>query len=311
MLKVLPFSAALGALVALFGPGAEAADERPVERVAGADAQERSSERTYPQPVPILDPEGAVAEPELAFPTIETWQAPLRRCGRRGRRRFCDGPRKVPAPYGEAAARAERLGLEGRASWDRLMGGPAPEEVLAEVPGEASGTLLWPVPEGFMGRGFGHVREGRLRHRLHRGVDIPAPLGSLVRAAHTGLVIFADNSVSGYGNLVVILHPDDTRTLYAHLSRAAVFAGQTVERGQVIGEIGRTGLTRAPHLHFEYRKRAVARNPRRRFVERPTFEEEKALMNAALRRRRAEEARLAELREAREARERRQRRRAR
>ena len=178
-------------------------------------------------------------------------------------------------------------------------------DVLAEVPGDPSDDLLWPVPDGFMGRGFGHNRRRQLRHRLHRGVDIPAPVGSLVRAAQGGLVIHADNSVSGYGNLVVVLHPGDRRTVYAHLKRSAVFAGQVVERGQVLGEVGRTGLTYAPHLHFEYRVRARARNPRRRFVERPSFDEEKAMMADAARRRREGRARLAELREARERRRRR------
>ncbi len=297
MAKLLPISTLLGTVWALLMPAPDTTGEAP----APVAVEEVTAEERAPaMPVEIIDPN---ALPELVFPAIADWQTPLRRCGRRGRRRFCDGPRKVPAPYGEAAERAERLGLEGRDGWYAIMGGPAPHEVLAEVPGDASDTLLWPVPDGFMGRGFGHTRRGRLRHRLHRGVDIPAPVGSLVRAANDGLVVHADNSVEGYGNLVAILHPNDTRTLYAHLKRSAVFAGQTVERGQVIGEVGRTGLTYAPHLHFEFLVRARPRNPRRRFVERPSFEEEKQMMREASRRRREGQARLAELRAEREARE--------
>lgn len=288
--SLLPISTLLWALLT---PGTDVPAAVPsVEPEPAAVSQ--------PAPTPrVIQPE----EPALAFPAIAAWQAPLRRCGRRGRRRFCDGPRQVPAPHGEAAERAERLGLEGRHGWYEAMGGPASEALLAAAEGEARDTLLWPVPDGFMGRGFGHNRRRQLRHRLHRGVDIPAPVGSLVRAANDGLVVYADNSVSGYGNMVAVLHPDDTRTVYAHLKRSAVFAGQTVERGEVIGEVGRTGLTYAPHLHFEFRVRARPRNPRHRFVERPSFEEEKRMMREASRRRQEGQARLAELRAAREARE--------
>lgn len=294
--KLLPISTLVSTLWALLMPTPEGAEKAATTPVV----VEPELEEAPAMPVEIVDPD---ALPELSFPAIADWQRPLRRCSRRGRRRFCDGPRKVPAPHGEAAERAERLGLEGRDGWFAVMGGPAPEALMAEVPGEPEDTLLWPVPDGFMGRGFGHTRRGRLRHRLHRGVDIPAPVGSLVRAANDGIVVYADNSVTGYGNMVAILHPDDTRTGYAHLKRSAVFAGQTVERGQVIGEVGRTGLTYAPHLHFEYRVRARARNPRRRFAERPTFEQERAMMREASRRRREGQARLAELRAEREARE--------
>ncbi|MAQ17263.1 MAG: hypothetical protein CMN30_21015 [Sandaracinus sp.] len=279
---------------ALFWPSGSPVGETAFRGVAAASVP------VAPEP----EEEAETTEPN-GFPAIAAWQRPLRRCGRRGRRRFCDGPRQVPEPHGDAAERARRLGLEGKDGWNRVMGGAAPADVLAEVPGDPSDDLLWPVPDGFMGRGFGHNRRRQLRHRLHRGVDIPAPVGSLVRAAQGGLVIHADNSVSGYGNLVVVLHPGDRRTVYAHLKRSAVFAGQVVERGQVLGEVGRTGLTYAPHLHFEYRVRARARNPRRRFVERPSFDEEKAMMADAARRRREGRARLAELREARERRRRR------
>lgn len=305
MSKLLPISTLVSTLWALLMPSLEGA-EKAAPAVAPAEVAEAELAPRDGDEAAAEGDEGPaepIAEAELSFPTIDEWQRPLRRCSRRGRRRFCDGPRQVPAPYGEAAERAERLGLEGRDGWFAVMGGPASDELLAETPGDSGDTLLWPVPEGFMGRGFGHTRGGRLRHRLHRGVDIPAPVGSLVRAANGGFVVYADNSVTGYGNMVAVLHPDDTRTVYAHLERSAVFAGQVVERGQVLGEVGRTGLTYAPHLHFEYRVRARARNPRRRFVDRPSHEEERAMMREAAERRRAGQERLAELREARKARE--------
>ncbi|MFT5354068.1 MAG: murein DD-endopeptidase MepM/ murein hydrolase activator NlpD [Polyangiales bacterium] len=237
----------------------------------------------------------------LVAPSIEEWLPDARRCHRRGRY-FCDGPRHVPAPHGEGAERAARLGLGTRRTYNRVLSGPADPTLLAEA-GTPDEDLLWPVPEGVRGRGFGYVRRGRLSERLHRGVDIPAAVGALVRSTNEGLVIYADNEVRGYGNLVVVLHGDDTRTLYAHLERAYVFAGQTVTRGEVVGAVGRTGLTRAPHLHFEWRRRAVPRNPSRRFVDRPDEETERRLYNDQLRRRTEGRARLAEQREARERRQ--------
>lgn len=237
----------------------------------------------------------------LIAPVIDEWLPDARRCHRRGRY-FCDGPRQVPAPHGESAERALRLGLGTRRTYDRILSGPADPALLAEA-GTPQDDLLWPVPEGVRGRGFGYVRQGRLRERLHRGVDIPAAVGALIRSTNEGLVIYADNEVRGYGNLVVILHGDDTRTLYAHLERAYVFAGQTVARGEVVGAVGRTGLTRAPHLHFEWRRRAVPRNPSRRFVDRPDRETEQRLYRDQLRRREEGRARLAVQREARERRQ--------
>lgn len=272
--------------------------------VAAADAPTRGPEGDRPAPSsasaslgPTPPPTELGALPPSHPEEVAAWMPEARRCSRRSTGgRFCDGPRRIPAPHGEAAELAERLGLGTQRFVDHFLGHRAPEEVLRAVPGEARRDLLWPVPEGFMGRGFGYVRRARLRHRLHKGVDIPAARGSFVRAANDGLVVYADNGVRGYGNLVVVLHPDDTRTHYAHLRAAVVFAGQAVRRGQPLGQVGRTGMTRAPHLHFEWRRGAIARNPRRRFVGRPSFEEERQLQLAAQRRREASTRRLLEAR---------------
>ncbi|MFK8000030.1 MAG: M23 family metallopeptidase [Polyangiales bacterium] len=271
-------------------------DDTTAERTAHEDTREAEGPAVDETEVPDSD-----ASSTLVAPVIEEWLPDARRCHRRGRY-FCDGPRQVPAPHGEAAERAARLELGTRRTYDRVLSGPADPALLAEA-GTPEDDLLWPVPEGVRGRGFGYVRRDRLRERLHRGVDIPAAVGALVRSTNEGLVIYADNEVRGYGNLVVILHGDDTRTLYAHLERAYVFAGQSVSRGEVVGAVGRTGLTRAPHLHFEWRRRAVPRNPSRRFVDRPDRETEQRLYRDQLRRREEGRARLAVQREARERRQ--------
>lgn len=103
---------------------------------------------------------------------------------------------------------------------------------------------------------------GRLTQGIHgyNGVDLGAPIGTKVMASAAGKVIVSRNSGynGGYGNYIVIAHPNGTQTLYAHLNATAVPAGKEVERGDLIGYVGNTGRSTGPHLHFEVRG---ARNP--------------------------------------------------
>ena len=87
--------------------------------------------------------------------------------------------------------------------------------------------------------------------RMHTGVDIGAPYGSPVVAVANGYVVF-QGSLGGYGNAIMIEH-GDCRTLYGHLSKIYVKAGEKVYAGQRIGAVGSTGLSTGPHLHFEVR----------------------------------------------------------
>jgi murein DD-endopeptidase MepM/ murein hydrolase activator NlpD len=100
------------------------------------------------------------------------------------------------------------------------------------------------------------------RVRPHTGVDFSAPRGTPVRAVAHGKVTFAGRQ-SGYGNIVRIDHPGPYDTAYAHLDRIAreITEGTTVEKGQVIGFVGSTGLATGPHLHFELYKDGVFVNP--------------------------------------------------
>ncbi len=183
----------------------------------------------------------------------------------------CDGPRRVPVPEGEALERAERLGLGLRPAVDRLhISAPLPEW-LAEIPSAPRDDLLWPVARGLFSRGFGYVRREEIRHRPHNGVDIVAEDGAHIRAANDGLVIYADNGVSGYGNLLVLLHADGTTTHYAHCRAIYAAPGQLVMRGQAVAEVGATGLPIIPHLHFEWRRRGRPLDPLPHFVERPDY----------------------------------------
>ncbi len=199
------------------------------------------------------------------FPlTPARWRRRLpRRCRTRGGYRdFCQGERLVPTPSGPAALVAERLGL-GVAFTARILIGeaPLPEWVDAVAHADPDGSLSFPVPGGHRGRGFGYVRHGSLHARRHKGLDIGAPEGTPILAARGGLVAYSDNGLTGYGNVVILLHRDGFTTLYAHCRATHVFAGQRVERGQMIAEVGQTGFAWAPHLHFEWRQRGWVRDP--------------------------------------------------
>lgn len=98
--------------------------------------------------------------------------------------------------------------------------------------------------------------------QFHPGIDITASRGTPIYAAGDGIVQTpAQNSLSGYGICVVINHGYSYQTLYAHMSRKVVTEGQVVKRGELIGYVGSTGLSTAPHLHYEVWKNGKRMNP--------------------------------------------------
>jgi murein DD-endopeptidase MepM/ murein hydrolase activator NlpD len=98
--------------------------------------------------------------------------------------------------------------------------------------------------------------------RMHNGLDIGAPQGANIVAAESGVVSMA-SYYGGYGYTVIIEHGDNTRTLYAHIRSGGikVSEGESVSRGQKIAEVGSTGSSTAPHLHFEVHKNGQPVNP--------------------------------------------------
>lgn len=106
------------------------------------------------------------------------------------------------------------------------------------------GYFINPVPTG-------HKTQG-LHGPGHRGIDIGAPSGTPIYASAEGTVLIAKTGWSGgYGNMVIIQHPNGTKTLYAHMSKLGTSTGANVTQGQVIGFVGSTGRSTGPHLHFE------------------------------------------------------------
>lgn len=119
-----------------------------------------------------------------------------------------------------------------------------PDEYLPDTLPKFTG-YIWPA-KGVLTSGYGW-RWGR----MHKGVDIAAPIGTPIMAAASGEVISAGWNSGGYGNLVKLRHADGSVTLYAHNSRILVRLGQLVEQGELIAEMGSTGYSTGPHLHFE------------------------------------------------------------
>jgi murein DD-endopeptidase MepM/ murein hydrolase activator NlpD len=123
--------------------------------------------------------------------------------------------------------------------------------------GRVSGrpVFAWPV-QGSVSSSFG-FRSGA----HHDGVDIPAAKGTPVRAAESGRVIHAGDTLAGYGNLIIVKHTGRYSTVYAHNRKNLVRQGEFVEKGQVIAEVGDSGNASSPHLHFEVRENGSPRNP--------------------------------------------------
>ena len=134
--------------------------------------------------------------------------------------------------------------LEGQVIEPDLPPLSSPEQYLPDSPTQFDG-YIWPA-KGVLTSGYG-MRWGR----MHRGIDIAGPVGTPIVAAASGEVVSAGWNSGGYGNLVKLMHPDGSLTLYAHNSRILVHQGQEVEQGQFIAEMGSSGYSTGPHLHFE------------------------------------------------------------
>lgn len=133
------------------------------------------------------------------------------------------------------------------------------EEMLAAIP------AIQPVANKELKRmasGYGmRMHPIYKRRKLHTGMDFSAEQGTDIYASGAGKVIHAQKSRRGYGNHVIIDHGYGYQTLYAHMSKIHVRRGEKVMRGTVIGEIGNTGLSVAPHLHYEVIRDGIKVNP--------------------------------------------------
>ncbi|MBX6422140.1 peptidoglycan DD-metalloendopeptidase family protein [Thermosulfurimonas sp. F29] len=128
--------------------------------------------------------------------------------------------------------------------------------VLSRVP------IGRPCP-GYISSGFGRRRDPFTgKPAFHTGIDLVSYPGTPVRSTADGKVVYAGRH-SGYGKVVVIRHGYGYSTLYGHLQKITVRAGQKVKRGQIIGYLGNTGRSTGPHLHYEVRRYGRYLNPYR------------------------------------------------
>jgi len=97
--------------------------------------------------------------------------------------------------------------------------------------------------------------------KFHEGIDFAAAVGTPIYATGDGVVSEAEYNSGGYGNKIIINHGYSYETVYAHLSKIKVKKGQRVKRGEIIGLMGNTGKSTAPHLHYEVHKAGVPMNP--------------------------------------------------
>ena len=97
--------------------------------------------------------------------------------------------------------------------------------------------------------------------KLHKGIDYKAPIGTPVYATADGIILKAESKETGYGNRIVIKHDQQFESHYAHLSEIQVTKGQKIKKGDLIGLVGNSGTSSAPHLHYEVRKDGKALNP--------------------------------------------------
>jgi murein DD-endopeptidase MepM/ murein hydrolase activator NlpD len=137
---------------------------------------------------------------------------------------------------------------------------PAPTD--AQVSQAGKGKFQWPL-KGSILSDFG-PRPGGQRND---GINIQASSGDPVRAAADGEVIYAGDQVPGFGNLILIKHPDGWATAYAHLARIDVKNQQKITQGQQIGQVGATGGVPEPQLHFEVRYAGNSQDAARKAVD--------------------------------------------
>ncbi len=162
------------------------------------------------------------------------------------------GIRKVPSGVGGGKARVNIFDID----YVSFLHDEADKahKYLSRLP---LGPPVW----GRITSRFGYRRDPFTRRpEFHDGVDLKAPWGTPVRATAEGKVIYAGWK-AGYGKTVIIKHAFGYRTLYGHMSKIKVRAGQWVKSGQIIGYVGSTGKSTGPHVHYEVWRYSKKQNP--------------------------------------------------
>ena len=178
---------------------------------------------------------------------------------------LADPPETEPANQAMGAPAAQQLAVEEELTnpttldasnaVSQVMGMGGPLE-----PSPDMATINWPLP-GPISSNFGWRKDPFTGNKAwHSGVDIAGKTGDSVAAAWDGKVIYSGEK-KGYGKLVVLEHPNGWRSYYGHNSNLNVEVGENIAAGRKIAEVGSTGRSTGPHLHFEVRQGELAWNP--------------------------------------------------
>jgi murein DD-endopeptidase MepM/ murein hydrolase activator NlpD len=152
--------------------------------------------------------------------------------------------------------------LNGRSNVSLMRWGKKGEFFWQTGEAVRKGLIRTPVAGARLSSGFGMRFHPVLGYsRMHQGVDFAARTGTPILASAGGMVVFSGWG-GGYGNVVVLDHGKGMRTRYAHMHRIGVRNGQRVEQGQNIGQVGSTGLSTGPHLHYEVWQNGKPVDPR-------------------------------------------------
>jgi murein DD-endopeptidase MepM/ murein hydrolase activator NlpD len=175
------------------------------------------------------------------------------------------------ARIGSAKPEAEPAAAPTKSNGGKVAAGSAPAqsasmvtpsadtpatETAAKATADATPGFRWPV-RGRIIAGFGPKPNGQ----QNDGIDVAVPENTPIKAAEDGVVAYAGNELKGYGNLVLVRHPNGYVTAYAHAKELMVKRGDQIKRGEVIAKSGQSGNVDAPQLHFEVRKGSAPVDP--------------------------------------------------
>ena len=153
-------------------------------------------------------------------------------------------------PKAKARQKVAALAPRGAGAGSKQVVADIPTGDIVKAAPKMSGEskFRWPV-RGRIISSYGRKRDGG----RNDGINLAVPAGTSVRVAESGTVIYSGDKLKGYGNLVLVQHPNGWVTAYAHNDKLLVSKGQQVRRGQIIAQAGKTGEVDTPQLHFELR----------------------------------------------------------
>jgi murein DD-endopeptidase MepM/ murein hydrolase activator NlpD len=157
----------------------------------------------------------------------------------------------------EEGSGTEEVRPHRKSFFEHLTRAPLPRRRGKSIPRvEEPFDFKWPLRDVEITSTYG--KRGK---SFHEGVDLRARIGTPVYAAQTGVVLYSDSKIRGYGRMIVLRHDGQVATIYGHNSKLLVRRGDVVKQGQKIAISGNTGRSRGAHLHFEVRRGLSPVNP--------------------------------------------------